>query len=63
MEKVRTGRVDCAIYDRDSIGPGDSLAGPAVVEALDTTIVVPPGWRVQANDSGHLIMEAQDHAE
>lgn len=59
----RTGRVDCAIYARDDIGPGDGFEGPAVIEALDTTIVVPPGWRVRTNDSGHIIMEAEDHAE
>ncbi len=56
----RTGRADCAIYDRDGIGAGDNIAGPAVIEAVDATIVVPPGWTARANDSGHIIMEAQD---
>lgn len=56
----RTGRVDCAIYDRAGIRSGDRIAGPAVIEALDTTIVVPPGWTAQPNASGHIIMEAQD---
>ncbi len=56
----RTGRVDCAIYNRDGIAAGDRIAAPAVIEALDATIVVPPGWAARANDNGHIIMEAQD---
>ena len=56
----RTGRTDCAIYNRDGIGAGDNIAGPAVIEAVDTTIVVPPGWTARPNDKGHIIMEAQD---
>ncbi|NKB58826.1 MAG: hydantoinase/oxoprolinase family protein [Alphaproteobacteria bacterium] len=56
----KTGRVDCAIYHRDGIGADDEIVGPAVIEALDATIVVPPAWRVQTNNSGHIIMEAQD---
>tara|TARA_A100001037_G_scaffold157666_1_gene142094 strand:+ start:755 stop:2839 length:2085 start_codon:yes stop_codon:yes gene_type:complete len=58
----RSGRTDCAIYNRDGIGVGDSIAGPAVIEAVDTTIVVPPGWTARPNDKGHIIMEAQ-HGE
>ena len=34
----------------------------AVIEAVDTTIVVPPGWTARPNDKGHIIMEAQ-HGE
>ena len=31
---------------------------PAVIEAIDTTIVVPPGWTARAVDNGYIIMEA-----
>ncbi len=56
----KTGRVDCAIYHRDGIGTEDRIIGPAVIEALDATIVVPPDWHAHSNESGHIIMEAQD---
>jgi N-methylhydantoinase A len=56
----QTGRANCAIYHRDNIGGADRIAGPAVIEALDATIVVPPGWHARTNHSGHIIMEAQD---
>ena len=56
-----TGRADCAIYDRD--GLDRRIEGPAVIEALDATIVVPPGWSARTNDSGHIIMEAEHDGE
>ena len=31
------------IYDRDKLDPGSYLTGPAIVEAKDTTIWIPPG--------------------
>ena len=56
----KTGRVECAIYHRDGIGAEDRIEGPAVIEALDATIVMPPGWKSHINESGHIIMEADD---
>jgi N-methylhydantoinase A len=31
------------IYDRDKLGQGAEIAGPAIVEQTDTTLLVPPG--------------------
>ena len=31
---------------------GASLTGPAIVEALDTTIVIPPGWTARSTNAG-----------
>jgi N-methylhydantoinase A len=63
-----TGRAECAIHHRDDLGgggggDGDRITGPAVIEALDTTIVVPPGWRASTNSQGHIIMEARDDGQ
>jgi N-methylhydantoinase A len=52
-----TGRVHCDVIGRDALGPGHERRGPLIVEAMDTTVVVPPGWRVQADGRGFLIME------
>jgi N-methylhydantoinase A len=52
------GRVECAIHDRDAMDSGATAPGPAVIEAIDTTIVVPPGWTARADDNGYIIMEA-----
>ncbi len=33
---------------------GSAFAGPAIVESMDSTVVVPPGWRLEAAPSGVL---------
>jgi N-methylhydantoinase A len=52
-----TGRVGCEVIGRDALGPGGERPGPLIVEAMDTTVVVPPGWRIQADGRGFLVME------
>ncbi|HEY1448792.1 MAG TPA: hydantoinase/oxoprolinase family protein [Caulobacteraceae bacterium] len=32
------------VFDRASLSPGQTVAGPAIVEERETTIVLPPGW-------------------
>lgn len=36
--------VETPIYQREDLRCGNLILGPAVIEAQDTTIVVPPGW-------------------
>ncbi len=36
---------------------GATFAGPLIVEAYDTTVVVPSGWRGHADPLGNLILE------
>ena len=38
------GSVACAVYLRDALTPGDMLTGPAIIDALDCTAVIPPAW-------------------
>jgi N-methylhydantoinase A len=51
------GRQDCAIYDCAKLAVGSEISGPAVIEAVDTTIVIPPGWQARMNGTGHILME------
>lgn len=44
------------IYERDLIPTGCTLEGPGIVEEMDTTTVIPPGWTVDRDKSGNLIM-------
>ena len=37
-----TGYIDCRVYDRYSLRPGDRIEGPAVVEERESTIVIGP---------------------
>jgi N-methylhydantoinase A len=51
------GYVDCPIYDRERLGPGDSFAGPAIVEEWTSTAVIPPAWRLTVDRFGNLILQ------
>ncbi len=47
----------CPVYDRDRLGAGASLGGPAVVEEFGSTTVVPPRWSLSVDDLGNLRLE------
>ena len=52
-----SGRCTTPILRRESLGPGSTLEGPAVIEQLDTTTVLPPGVRAVVDDTGNLIVD------
>ena len=41
----------------ESLAPGDSFAGPAVVEFPEATCVVRPGWTATLDAAGALVLE------
>ena len=48
------GYVDTAIYAAELLEPGARVAGPAIVEAVDTTIVIHPGQVAERDDHGNI---------
>ena len=44
-----------AIYNRASLSAGQTIAGPAIIEERETTIVLPPEWDAQVDDIGCVI--------
>jgi len=48
------GFVSAAIYERARLPLGARLAGPAIVEQMDTTTVNPPGVTAVVDDAGNL---------
>ena len=53
-DPVRPLEVD--IYDRNKLCAGDVFVGPAIIEQMDTTVVLPPGVTVTVADVGSLII-------
>jgi N-methylhydantoinase A len=43
------------VYERDTLGVGAVVHGPALVEERETTAVLRPGWRAEVNADGSLI--------
>jgi N-methylhydantoinase A len=50
------GWVDCSIYERAALRAGNRLAGPAVVEQMDTTTVLLPGQAALVHPTGTLVV-------
>jgi N-methylhydantoinase A len=53
------GYVDCPIYDRYRLPAGAAFPGPAVVEEFDSTTLVHPGFALEVDDIGNLIIEKE----
>jgi N-methylhydantoinase A len=51
------GFVPTAVHRREVLEPGNVVAGPAVIEAVDTTILVHPGQRVRVDPWTNLLFE------
>jgi N-methylhydantoinase A len=47
-----TGFIAAPVHWRPGLAPGALLAGPAIIEALDSTTVVPPGWQARFDEFG-----------
>ena len=56
-DPVRGAQVEAALYYRDSLKPGDTCPGPALIVESQTTTVVTEDFRVIVNDLGHLFLE------
>jgi N-methylhydantoinase A len=50
--------IDTPVYSREALRPLNRLAGPAVVEQMDATTLVPPGWTARVDSYLNLILEA-----
>jgi N-methylhydantoinase A len=48
------GFVPATIVRRDALAPGAALEGPAIVEFMDSTVVIPPGWTLRTREDGIL---------
>jgi N-methylhydantoinase A len=51
-----TGFVVCNVHWRDGLMPGTVIPGPAIIEAMDSTTVLPPGWNGTIDAQGYIRM-------
>jgi 5-oxoprolinase (ATP-hydrolysing) len=45
------------IHDRDAMGPGMAVAGPAIIREATGTTIVEPGWRARLDPHLSLVLE------
>ena len=51
--------IETAMYHRSSLSVGQKINGPALINQLDTTSLVAPGWVATVDDFGNLILERE----
>jgi N-methylhydantoinase A len=49
------GDVDTPVYSRRTLAEGQTIAGPAIIEERETTIVILPGWRAKVDPTGCIM--------
>jgi N-methylhydantoinase A len=52
--------IETAIYDRNLLRNGVTIAGPAIVEQLDSTVVLPPGTSASVDEHLHIVIAVSD---
>ena len=52
-----TGAIMTPIYDRDKLKAGAVIDGPAIIEQLDSTILVPPGLKAKVDPSLTIVID------
>jgi len=51
---TETGFVATPVHWRDGLVSGSTIRGPAIIEAVDSTTVVPLGWIASVDERGYL---------
>ena len=54
---------ECPIYDRYRLGPGSTVRGPGVVEEIDSTTVIHPGYMATVDEFGNMFLTGSGQAE
>jgi N-methylhydantoinase A len=49
-------RHDAPVYARERLGPGDAVAGPAVIQEFGSTLPVHPGFTARVDEHGNLVV-------
>jgi N-methylhydantoinase A len=51
------GASDTPFYDRTRLLAGNVISGPAVIEQLDSTTVIPPGAAARVHPDGTIVID------
>src|SRR4029453_7726159 len=52
----QTGAISSAVYDRRRMPAGLVAPGPAIIESLESTILVPPDWQARMSEDGFVVL-------
>ena len=49
-----TDLAPCPVHWREGLAAGTAVVGPAIIEAADSTAVLPPGWQAMVDARGYI---------
>ena len=52
-------RHETSVYAREALAPGREIDGPAILEATESTAVVPPSWSAVVADDGSVVLSQE----
>lgn len=53
---TEAGYLATDIYDRNALGPGETVTGPAILEESGSTSIIPPETDAEVSESGSIII-------
>ena len=56
MSSPKGARHEAGIFPRDTLKPGNRVAGPALIMEPHQTIVVEPGWAAEVTAKDHVVL-------
>jgi N-methylhydantoinase A len=54
-----SGVAQVPLFERATLGAGDTIEGPAIVSQLDATTLVLPGWSGEVHPSGAILLSTR----
>jgi N-methylhydantoinase A len=60
---AETGFASAPVHWRDGLMAGTHIVGPAIIEAMDSTTVVLPGWQAWIDDLGYVRIKRTHHKD
>ena len=57
---ARGEAAEATIWRREGLPSDTALSGPAIIEQLDATTVVPAGWTVRRDTHGNLVLDREN---
>ncbi len=60
---VEDGWVQTPVYEMERLVPGGQLAGPALIDSDDTTVVVSPGWSCAVDERSGIVLTADESSD
>jgi N-methylhydantoinase A len=55
-----SGAVEASVYDRSRLPAEWEAPGPMVIESVESTILVPPGWQAKMNRDGFVLLSRRE---